>query len=244
MSDSDEPKPRRRRRKKIGRAPRELVILKNADKGFHENYRPGDSPIRFPHPWRLIIAGKCNSGKTLMIANIMMAAAARKPKFEQLIVVHGDPETKEYDMLDPTCIRTTIPTMEELDPSVKSCIIIDDFEWDVDKEGRRRISELVRFGSTHRNTSVAISHQNFTSIPKIARDSANVFIVYRPHDLDTLTLLGRRIGLVKEEVHGIFREHLPKWRDSLMINLIDGAPYKYAKNLFQPLEIDDGSDSD
>lgn len=249
MSDSDEErktKPRKQRRKKIGRAPRELVILKNKDKsGWHESYKKGDSPIRFPHPWRLIIAGKCNSGKTMLIANILMASAARKPRFHELIVVHGDPGTREYENLDPTCIRSSIPECSELDPSVKRLLVIDDFQWEGDKESRRKVSELMRWGSTHRNTSVCISHQRFISIPKCCRDNANLFICYKPHDLDTLTTLGRRVGLKKHEIHGIFRDHMHNWRDSLLINLIDGAPYKYAKNLFEPLEMEDSeSDSD
>jgi hypothetical protein len=47
----------------------------------------------------------------------------------------------------------------------------------------------------------------------------------------------------KEKIFEIFKELLPNWRDSLLINLIPGAPYKLAKNLFHPID-DEVSDDD
>ena len=209
---------------------------KNADKGFHEEFRPSDSPIRFAHPFRACVLGKINSGKSMICKNILMAAQARNPKFEELWIIHGDIETKEYDDCCPTVIRSDVPELEELDCATKKLIILDDIDFtSMSKEQKANLSNLFRYGSTHRNCSVILSHQSFFSVLKICKDQSNIFILWRPTDLDTLTAIGRRVGLKKEQIRKMFNDHLPHWRDSLLINLDDDAPSKYSKNLFEPL---------
>ena len=243
-SDDEKPKKKRKaRKKKIGRAPREFIVLKNKDKGFHESYKKRDSPIRFPHPFRLACLGGVNSGKSLTIKNVILAHARRKPKFREVIVVNPNTQTREYDDLDITCLRTTIPAMDEMDQSVKKLVVLDDYDFtNMGKEEMTRLSELVRYGSTHCNCSVIISHQSWFRVPKIAKDCCNVFIIWRPKDIDELHTIGRRVGLKKEEITQIFKDHMPNWRDSLLINHSIGAPYIYGKNLFKRLNIDEDSD--
>ena len=244
MSDSDEQpvvKKRNPRKKKLGKAPREIVPLKNADKKCHESYKKGDNPIRFPHPFCCCILGQVNSGKSLLTKHILMAHAAKKPKFQEVIVVHGDLGTKEYDDIDPTQIRNTVPHYDELDPDVKKLVIIDDYDFtSMDKAEAKKLSELFRFGSSHRNTSVILAHQSWFRVPKICKDTSNVFIIFKPHDLDELGTIGRRVGMKKETMFNLFRDELPQWRDSLTINLIPGCPSKYLRNLFEPLEVNEG----
>jgi hypothetical protein len=110
-SDSDWIKKKRKPRKikkKLGRAPRQIIPLKNADKKKQEFYKPGQNPIRFPAPFRCCILGKVNSGKSLLTKHILLAHQGCAPKFQQIIVVHGDLGTKEYDDVEPTQIRATI----------------------------------------------------------------------------------------------------------------------------------------
>lgn len=224
------------RRKRKPQLPRELVVMKNSDKGCHESYKEGQNPIRFPHPFRCCLLGKVNSGKSMIVKNLLMAHQGADPKFQQVIVVHGDPETKEYDDIEPTCIRNTLPEVKELDPDVKKLLIIDDVDFSgMSKREKALISDLFRHGSTHRNTSIILSHQSFFSVPKVCRDQSNTFILWKPHDLDTCGTIGRRVGLKKAEITSLFREYLPNWRDSLLINMIPGAPYKFGKNLYEAL---------
>jgi hypothetical protein len=56
--------------------------------------------------------------------------------------------------------------------------------------------------------------------------------------------LGRRVGLKKEEISHMFNSFLPHWRDSLLINLIPNAPYKFGKNLFEPIQLESESESE
>jgi hypothetical protein len=228
----------RKRKKKLGRAPRCIVPLKNADKKRHESYKPGQNPIRFPAPFRAVCLGKVNSGKSLLTKHILLAHQGCAPKFEQVIVVHGMTDTNEYDDIEPDQIRSTIPHYDELDPDVKKLILIDDLDFtNFPKEEMKKLSELFRFGSSHRNTSIILSHQSWFRVPKICKDTSNVFVIFRPHDNEELGTIARRVGMDKKVMFDLFKELLPHWRDSLLINLIPGAPYKYGRNLFEPIDI-------
>lgn len=239
-----EKKPRKAPKKKIGKAPRSIIPLPNPDKKRHESYKKGQNPIRFPKPFRCCLLGGVNSGKSLMAKHIIFAHQGCKPKFQEIHVIHGCNSTKEYDDLEPTSIRDDIPHYDEYDPDTLKLIIIDDFDFtNIRPDQLKNLSEIMRFGSTHCNISVMILYQCFFRLPKLVKDTSNVFVIWKPHDLDELGTIGRRVGLKKEEITDIFKYHLPKWRDSLLINLIPGAPYKYGKNLFEPLrEVDSDSD--
>lgn len=235
---TDEKEKRKKKKKHIPRAPRQIVPMPNPDKKKHESYRKSHNPIRFCKPFRCCILGKVNSGKSLLAKHILMAHQEKNPKFEEVHVVHGiaDSHTTEYDDIEPTSVRTDIPSYDEFDPEPLKLIIIDDYDFTaISKDELRNLSELFRFGSTHCNISLILLHQSWFRIPKIAKDCSNVFVIFRPHDNDELATIGRRVGIKKEKIFQIFRQLLPNWRDSLLINLIPSAPHKYAKNLFQPI---------
>jgi hypothetical protein len=234
------PKFRKPNKKKLGKAPRRIVPMPNPDKKFHEVFKKGQNPIRFPKPFRCVILGQVNSGKSLIARHIILAHQGCAPKFQEIHIVHGcaDSHTTEYNDIEPTSIRQDIPSYSEFDPEIQKLILLDDVDFTL-KAGQemKNLSELFRFGSTHCNTSLILMHQCAFRIPKTVRDCCNVFIIFRPHDNDELATLGRRIGLKKEEIFDIFKNHLPNWRDSLMINLCPGATHKYSKNLFTPIVL-------
>ena len=232
-----------RQKKKLGKAPRELVDMSNPDKTRHEVYKPGQNCIRFPKPFRCVILGKVNSGKSYLAKHILMAHQGCAPKFEEVHIVHGcaDTHTTEYDLIEPTSISQEIPSYLDFDPMPHKLLILDDVDFTgMNQKDLKRISELMRFGSSHCNLSVILMHQAFFRIPKIVKDCSNVFIIFRPHDNDELASIGRRVGLKKKKIFDLFNDCLPEWRDSLLINLIPNAPHKFYKNLFTPIieEVD------
>jgi hypothetical protein len=251
FSDEDEKKEkkvRKLRKKDIGRAPRSLIKMSNPDKKKHEYYKKGQNPIRFPKPFRCVILGKVNSGKSYLARHILLAHQGCAPKFEEIHIVHGcfDTHTTEYDDIEATSIMNNIPHYSEFDPDIHKLLILDDVDFTMMPNIElRNLSELVRFGSTHCNMSIMLLHQSWFRIPKIVKDTANVFIIFRPHDNDELGTIGRRVGLKKNKIFDIFNNHLPEWRDSLCINLIPGAQHKFSKNLFEPIvEADVDEDED
>lgn len=217
--------------------PRKILVFDNPDKEFHEKYEIGQNPIRFPIPFRASILGNVNSGKSLMAKNIILARQCMSPKFEEIYVVHGCETSHEYDDLEPTEIMKDIPSYLEFDPEIPKLIIIDDYDFTkIDKESLKRLSELFRFGSTHCNFSIILLQQSFFRVPKIVKDMSNVFIIYKPHDIDELKTIGRRVGLKKEQIEPMVDEHIKHHQDSILVNLIPNAPYKFAKNLFIPIQ--------
>jgi hypothetical protein len=225
---------------KIPRAPRVITPMVNPDKKKHETSKKRDNPIRFPKPFRCAILGKVNSGKSLIAKHILMAHQEKKPKFEEVHIIHGCAETHttEYDDIDPTSIRSDIPSYEEYDPDTLKLLIFDDVDFTMtNPQELKNLSELFRFGSTHCNISIMLLHQSWFRIPKIVKDCANVFVIFRPHDNDELATIGRRVGMKKEQIFNVFKNQLPEWRDSLLINLCPNAEHKYSKNLFEPITI-------
>ena len=244
---SDEEDIKKKKKPKIPRAPRKITPLPNPDKKLHERYRKSHNPIRFPKPFKCCISGRPNSGKSLMALHIIMAHQEKKPKFDEIHIIHGckDTHTSEWDRIEPTSTRQDIPSYEIYDPKNRTLLVFDDTDYTMLRNDElMRLSELVRFGSSHCNISCIFLTQVFFRIPKVIKDCCNVFIIYKPVDLDELATLGRRVGLKKEEISHIFNSFLPHWRDSLLINLIPDAPYKFGKNLFQKIQMDDGSDSE
>lgn len=234
-------KPNVARPSKLPPAPCSIISLPNPDKLKHESYSdyPKDFNIaRFPVPFRCVILGKVNSGKSLIVKHILMARQALKPKFVEVYIVHGCESSIEYDDVEPTEIMKEIPSYTEFDPDTLKLLIIDDYDFtQISREQLTRISELFRFGSTHCNMSIILAHQSWFRIPKIVKDTANIFVIFRPHDLDELKTIGRRVGLSKNVIVNIFDTYLPNWRDSLTIDLNPKSPAKYRKNLFEPLDI-------
>jgi hypothetical protein len=240
--DYEEEKKKKKKKKKIPRAPRQITPMPNPDKKKHETYKKSHNPIRFPKPFRCVILGKVNSGKSLICKHILMAHQEKRPKFEEVYVIHGCAETHttEYDDIEPTGVMNEIPSYEDFDPDPLKLLILDDIDFTImSGQELKNLSELFRFGSTHCNISIILLHQSWFRVPKIVKDCANVFVIFRPHCNDELATIGRRVGLKKEEIFEIFKTHMPHWRDSLLINLTPGASHKYSKNLFQPLEFDD-----
>ena len=70
----------------------DIIIIPNDDNKFHEDC-DYDDLCNFPHPFRLILVGPPNSGKTNIIYNILIH---KKPPFERILIFHNCPTTLEY----------------------------------------------------------------------------------------------------------------------------------------------------
>ena len=236
---------KKKKDKKLPAAPRHIIGLPNPDKKLHESYKKHQNPCMFPKPFKLVISGRPNSGKSLMALHVIAAHQAKRPRFDEIHIIHGcaDTHTSEWDKLEPTSVRQDIPSYEEYDPEKRTLLVFDDTDYTMlSGEEMTRLSELVRFGSSHCNICCIFLTQVFFRIPKVIKDTASVFIIYRPVDLDELHTLGRRVGLKKDQLSDLFNEHLQHWRDSLCINLIPGAPHKFMKNLFEAIELVEDDD--
>ena len=239
MNDKEE-KPKKDRSIKLsGKLPNDIIKIENVDKKFHERWYDGRGVCDFPHPFRCVILGRVGLGKSTLAKNIFLRCQSGKQPFQELIIVHGSSESKEWDEFDPTMILSDIPDPEDLVRNTKkACIIIDDFEFNnLPKHALTRLSSIFRFVSSHHNFSIIVCYQSFFDVPPIVKKCANLFVLYRANDDDEMGTIARRVGMKKEVMIRLFDELLPEKRDTLCIDLSEGTPCPYRKNLFTPIEI-------
>ena len=219
-----------------------FVAFKNGDKGFHESWedKGTDNLCNFPHPFRACFVAKPNCGKTTTALNFILHQI---PEFERVIVVHHDPEgTKEYDDVGAE-ITSSIPDKDDLDPNKKQLVIIDDlFVKKLPKNDEQKLDRLFGYNSTHKNCSVIITCQDYSSVPANIRRLCNIFIVWKIHDRISQKLLSKKIGLDEDDLRDLFKTILTGDKDSLCVDMTDHSPSMYRKNIFYPIKVAEEED--
>src|SRR5438270_9730735 len=78
-----------RRKKRLPRAPKELVPIKCSDKRGNEKWTPerAHDLANFPSPFRAVILGPPNRGKSTLAKHIILHQI---PHFKEVYVVHED----------------------------------------------------------------------------------------------------------------------------------------------------------
>ena len=239
-------KAERRYRHKL---PRKIVVIKNEDKtGWCESWdKPANRNIAcIPHSFRLIASGSVGRGKSNVLANLFLVHQASSRPFRELYICCCSLESKEWLKYEPTAIMTELPDPEIFDGKKKTCLIIDDFEFEKsNKQTMRNLSTLFRFTSTHKNLSIMCSYQVFFSIPSVARKCASHFIIYKPNSTLEMNTIANRIGMEPEDLRWIFKNLCTGRYDNLMVDMTpDCKPeLKLRKNIYEPIVLQD-SDSD
>jgi len=227
----------RKRKRPRHQLPNEIVIFENKDKKFHESWTPGRSAASFPHPFRALLVGPPNVGKSNLIKNILMHA---DPPFEQAYLIYpgeGDIKEKTDEYIDVEGIEglDDIPAPSFFkkagdSKSKKTLIIIDDYCLKgLNKTQKSNLDRLFGTVSTHRNVSIMCTSQDWFSIPPVIRRMSNVWIVYKHRDRNSMTMISRKCS---EDLQTLFRELAPGGYDSICIDNTHGSPYPLRLNLF------------
>ena len=249
-SDCTERKSRKpRRKKRVAGLPQKVVIIKNADKDVGKWKETWDYPKKrsvghIPHSFRLLALGSPGRGKTNYLKNIFLRHQSSAKKFERLIVVTGDLSTREWDDMEPNLILDKLPDVEMFNGSVKTCLILDD--WESEKCGAqelKKLTTLFRMISTHKSVSIMLSYQSFFHCPTICRKTANCFILYRPTSDGELQTISNRVGVKYEHLKKMFKKHCKKFYDMLMIDMTKDTPYRIRRNIYEVIDYD-SDDSD
>ena len=112
------------------------------------------------------------------------------------------------------------------------------------KDQKRNLDRLVGYVSTHRNISVGLCAQDAFNVPPIVRRCANLFIVWKMEDLDSMSRVATKTGLKASNLYTLFSTILTAPRDSLWVDTTDRSPYPLRKNGFELIEKVDGKDSE
>ncbi len=214
--------------------PKKIIHIPNADKGFHEEWQPNRDMLNIPHPYRCVLAGPPHSGKSTTIKNLLLRAT---PQFEEIIVIHPDPEyTKEYDDMDCE-LYSEIPSPEEFQGEKKTMVILDDLEYkQMSKDQKRNLDRLFGYVSTHKNISLCLTAQDPFNTPTCVRRNANLWVLWRCRDLDSMTTIGRKTGMRKKQFISLFDEFCNNTHDSIWIDLTSKSPYPLRLNGYQQIE--------
>ena len=222
----------------------QIFGLPNADKGsWNESWSEEKHGLsRLVHPFKLLLSGRPNSGKTTVMHNIFLHIQTSERPFKTLIVIQPG-TSREHDILDPTLILNDIPEAESMvnENNGKTLMIIDDWDMDrLNKNQTQNLSKLFRYISSHHNISIMMSYQSFFSVPTIIRKTCNYFALWRTNNRDEINLIAKRVGYDKKVFQQLFREHIHDKHDFLLID--QKSPYEIRKNLFEVINYEDYDD--
>jgi GTPase SAR1 family protein len=238
--------PRKPRKKKIGRAAKKIIAVKNKDKVGSESWSPAraKNTANFPSPSRILLLGPCGTGKSTLIKNLIMH---QRPKFKEVYLIHQDAGyTKEYEDLECTAEMAEVPPLEfwENDgPHIKRAVIIDDLELtSANKERLMNLAIMFRYASTHKGLTIYFAHQSFFDVPTLVKKMSNVFILWKPRARTELSTIENRVGLVPDTLKVLFKTVATGHRDSICVDLTVNSPAKLRLNIWDVLEQDDNDD--
>ena len=214
--------------------PCKLIAFTNADKKWHERWKPQRDLLDFPHPYRICLVGPPNSGKSTTVLNILIRA---RPCFDRIIIIYpgGLSGTSEYnrlgkhvEYLDKIPPPEFFPPVKAAKGKLKTMVIIDDFELkEIGKGQRANLDRLIGHVSTHRNVSVMLCAQDYFNVPTIARRCSNVHIFWKPRDANNLSMMTQRVG---EDLEQLFKTIATTVKDSIWIDMTADSPAPLRKN--------------
>lgn len=244
-----------------------LPHVPNPDKKGFETWSTSRNMVNFPHPYRCLITGPPNSGKSTLVLNILLAA---QPTFDNIFILH--PETfesnvPEVDELKNNNILVTdgkdgkplvideyagvhftgslkyFPSETYFDTikKKKNLLIIDDIEIRnyIKKRPYRekRINKLFSYTSTHRSLSIIITCQDVYS--------QIIPCIYRFCNIFILYKFTdkNQISLLARNI-GISKKSLEKLfalcrnqHDNICLDKTINTPYPYRFNMLNDIDV-------
>lgn len=164
------------------------------------------------HPFRLVINGGSGTGKTNMLANLVMKYLV----YDRIYIYSrhlDDPRDPYLGMIDffdraekkiqkrthnpdyKMCWASNdpedIPEVEDFESTYKNLVIIDDM---INVKNQNNIKELFTSGR-HRNCSIIYLGQRYHNIPEMIRSNANYFAIFKPSQKRDKRLIADELSL-------------------------------------------------
>jgi len=212
-----------------------LKLGVNVDKQHHTYWTKDRDIGNLPVPTKSIFCGDPSRGKTYQCKQLL---CRHRPYFDYFFVV-APYESHEWDDCEPTEILPELPDQsfwkDYEDGSV--ALVLEDYQ-PQSKQEMKNLNSLYRFTSTHsgRGISIFLLHQSWFRIPIICRQLSNFFTLWTCCDLRTQASIAKCVSMEIEQLNELF-SHTQNIRDSVSIDLTLNSPYKYRKNLFEPITL-------
>lgn len=200
-------KPKQKKKPKL---PNKIVVLPNEDKdGWHESYardHPNCTYLCFTHPFRMLLSGGVNSGKTNVIKNILIH---QEIPFKRILLYHCDGNfTKEYNAVETENL-TAIPQPDSdiFNGKEKTLMILEDIDFKrLNKQQQGCLNRLYGFVSTHKNVSIITTAQNFFDTNPGLRRLTDVFCLWgNEKDMSYINEFSKKVGERPQVVRSILR---------------------------------------
>jgi hypothetical protein len=217
--------------------PDSIIPIECADKeGWSESWSSGRNWLNFPHPTRGVFCGLPSSGKSTYIKNIIIRTI---PHYEEIIVSGFDNDnSKEWDDKLKVTFISGIPDPKSFNRDKKRLLIIEDLDTSnlkpVDKSNLNR---LFGYTSSHCNLSIFLTCQNPFDVKPPIRRMANLFVLFKSHDMNSLITLSSRTGIKSKHMVVIMSQLLTNPHDSLTIDLQQNSPAIYRINGYQKITL-------
>jgi hypothetical protein len=157
--------------------------------------------FRFQHPFRLLITGPSQSGKTYFTKRLISRCQEMiSPPPTQIIWAYGEVNTAQSEQIRkispiPIYFVEGLPDTDELTGGERTLIVLDDLMHAVGKS--ERMSEIFTQMSHHRNISVILMLQNIFHQGKAMRDisvNAKYIVQFKnPRDNGQIRHLARQV---------------------------------------------------
>lgn len=163
-----------------------LIIFKNKDKSkFSNEYSKPIDYFKMPPGSRIVISGIPNSGKSLLVRNIIL-----RRNFKKIFWVASSLSSEEYADVKNVIRYDDYELPEEEDlahEGFNNLLLFDDINYKrFSKEQMNEIYTIVTHLCSHTGlTCIFVGHQ-FTSIPIDIRRNASIFVVFKQADLVSL----------------------------------------------------------
>lgn len=217
---------------------KKIIVFKNPEKKDNKIWtekRFKKNPANFPEPFRMLMIGMPNSGKTNMVKNVLVNRG--KDYFEKIFLLHpSGKKCEEYAKIDLTILEK-VPSGEEFNRKYKNLLIIDDIELKNSISGKQniaKVNKLFTFASTHKNLSIILTTQDpqsqiMSGLIKIF----NVLIIFKIDDGYFMDYLKRKLNL-DSKIFSAYKM-LKNITDNITIDRIPNSPAPLRLNLFQKI---------
>lgn len=215
--------------------PKKLIAIENRDKGFQEKIDV-DNLGNLPHSFRAILVSSPGQGKTSTTLQLLLH---QNTPFDKIYLYHFDGDSKEYDLVQ--CEKVDeLPPLENIDPTKKNCIIIEDILYAMLPKAQKYIFDrYFSYISSHRSLSIIVNLQNLFSVPPAIRRACTHLIIWNmKSDNRTIKDVAERSGGVDyKRIKELIAEHLKSRYDCLLFDFTAPPEYFIRFNIFDALKV-------
>jgi GTPase SAR1 family protein len=241
--------------KKIIALPHEIDDIEDVERVFHEHTQsdmhPNNAWLMPEYPFKIIICGRSNSGKTVLMLNMLM----KHLTYDTITLIGGTIQYQnkysifsDMSELFPTkfILKDSVGKikMNKYDKTQTNVIVIDDSQEAINSEVEQ-FNSLFSKGRHHNINPVFIC-QDFFKAPIRARANTSLFILFKLTSVKSITRIWREVAadLEKDVFIRIFKEATqPESGERFSFLVVDteadSIELKYRKGFNRLLLIDE-----